>query len=243
MPTPTANTTYGRLLYVSNVGSVSFILGTATINPGAATSLIWSHTTGGDSWQFAGADAGNLQGAYNNSTGGSTSEIILDSTRSAVDIQDRSTSNGGTTGANLFNVRATAANDTTAGALLFGIGNTGATTFQNSVNSTSALQIQNAAGAALFNIDTSSTNGNLITNSSIETSALGTTWTYSGTPGSVARDTTQTYIGSAALKLITASGAVSGGVIGDSATQTLSTTLAASTTYYLSWYHLLTPAQ
>jgi hypothetical protein len=67
----------------------------------------------------------SLQNAYTNSTGGSTSEIIVDGTRGALDIQDRSTTNGGTISANLLNVRATAANDSTAGASLFSVSSTG----------------------------------------------------------------------------------------------------------------------
>ncbi|HEV7453795.1 MAG TPA: carbohydrate binding domain-containing protein [Candidatus Saccharimonadales bacterium] len=99
-----------------------------------------------------------LQGAYTNSTGGATSEIILDNTRGALDIQDRSTSNGGTIAANLLNVRATAATDGAAGALLLGVGNTGAVLLQNSVNSASALQVKNALGTATaFDVDTTNT--------------------------------------------------------------------------------------
>ncbi|HSX17044.1 MAG TPA: hypothetical protein VLH86_03005, partial [Patescibacteria group bacterium] len=66
-----------------------------------------------------------LQGAYNNSTGGTTPEIILGATRTSLDIQDRSTSNGGSLGVNLLNVRATAANDTTLGTTLFDVDSTG----------------------------------------------------------------------------------------------------------------------
>ncbi len=170
--------------------------------------------------------ANTLQTAYNASTGGSTSEIILDTTRNAVDIQDRSTSNGGTIGANLLNVRATAANDSTAGALLFGIGNTGAATFQNSANSSTAFQVQNATGEQMLNIDT--TNSNLITNSGIEANPLAN-WSYNGTPGSVTRDTSTSYLGSASLNVTTAGGAL------DGAKQTLATTLSASTAYFISW--------
>ena len=41
------------------------------------------------------------------------------------------------------------------------IGNTGATTFANSANSTTAFQVQNSGGSNLFNIDTSGSNINL----------------------------------------------------------------------------------
>ncbi|MET0779382.1 MAG: carbohydrate binding domain-containing protein [Candidatus Saccharimonadales bacterium] len=99
-----------------------------------------------------------LQGAYTNSTGGATSEIILDTTRGALDIQDRSTSAGGTIAANLLNVRATAATNGVAGALLLGVGNTGAVLLQNSVDSANALQVKNALGTSTaFNVDTTNT--------------------------------------------------------------------------------------
>jgi hypothetical protein len=95
-----------------------------------------------------------LQNAYTNSLGGTTSEIILDSTRNGLDIQDRSTSNGGTIGANLLTVRATAATDSTAGAIMLSVGNTGATLFKNSSDQNNAFQIQNTSNVALFSVST-----------------------------------------------------------------------------------------
>lgn len=60
LPTPTASTTYGRILYLSNIGTASFTFGTSTINPGTTATLIWSNTNSGASWQFAGADANGI---------------------------------------------------------------------------------------------------------------------------------------------------------------------------------------
>jgi hypothetical protein len=60
LPTPTANTTYGRIVYLSNIGTTSFTFGTTTINPGTTATLIWSNTNGGASWQFAGADGNGI---------------------------------------------------------------------------------------------------------------------------------------------------------------------------------------
>ncbi|HSX17210.1 MAG TPA: hypothetical protein VLH86_03860 [Patescibacteria group bacterium] len=89
----------------------------------------------------------SLQNAYTNSTGGTTSEIIVDNTRNALDVQDRSTSNGGSIAANLFNVRGTAANDSTAGALLFGVSSTGSVTIaQNLTLQSSTSYISNTQG-------------------------------------------------------------------------------------------------
>lgn len=60
LPTPSASTTYGRVLYLSNIGTTSFILGGVTINPGTTATLIWSNTNSGASWQFAGADGNGI---------------------------------------------------------------------------------------------------------------------------------------------------------------------------------------
>ena len=60
IPSPTASTNYGRLLYLSNIGSASFTLGSATISAGTTATLVWSNSNGGASWQFAGADASSV---------------------------------------------------------------------------------------------------------------------------------------------------------------------------------------
>lgn len=57
IPSPTANTAYGRMLYLSNIGTASFTVGTVTLNAGATATLIWSNTNGASSWQFAGTDS------------------------------------------------------------------------------------------------------------------------------------------------------------------------------------------
>jgi hypothetical protein len=178
---------------------------------------------------LCGGNSTTLQQTYTASTGGSTSEIITDATRGAVDIQDRSTSNGGTIGANLFNVRATAANDSTAGTLLFGIGNTGAATFQNSVNSTTAFQVQNAGGAQLLNIDTSTTPNLITSNPDFEGTSV-SSWVGKLGTETVARTTTTSYQGNAALSVTEpASSAANSGV-------KYSVGLSAATTYTMSVY-------
>jgi hypothetical protein len=92
----------------------------------------------------------NLQGAYTASTGSTTPEILLDSTRNGVDIQDNSLSAGTT----LFAVRGTAT-PSTLGTALFSVNNRGETVHQTTTNSTTALQIQNSSSAVLFDADTS----------------------------------------------------------------------------------------
>ncbi len=69
VPTPTANTTYGRTLYVSNVGTTGFILLGKALNPGVSATLIWSNTNGGASWTYADTDhAGMILVAASNSS-------------------------------------------------------------------------------------------------------------------------------------------------------------------------------
>jgi hypothetical protein len=114
----------------------------------------------------------------------------------------------------------------------------GAATFQNSTDSSTAFQILRSNGSPLFNVDT--TSSNLVTNGSIEVSPLAN-WTYSGTAGSVARDTSGTtpYQGNATLAVVTNNGGATNG-LADAAKQTLATTLSPSTTYYISWYDRIT---
>ena len=116
------------------------------------------------------------------------------------------------------------------------ISGTGAALFQNSANSTSAFQIQNAAGSNVFVADTTPINA-IITNPSFETNANG--WTYSGASGgSVTQITTQQYIGSGSLRVISGTTATANDgakyVTGSGAQA-----LAVSTGYSISWYDKL----
>src|SRR6185295_16013477 len=87
VPSPTV-TTSGRILYVTNNGANAFTIsygtGSFTLNVSSTVTLLWN----GSAWTNGGADAGTLQTTYNNSTGGSTPEIKLDSTRGTLNIQD-----------------------------------------------------------------------------------------------------------------------------------------------------------
>ena len=182
IPAPTANTNYGRMIYISNIAAAGnfFKIGTAAINPGATASLVWSNTNGGDSWQFAGADAGNLQGSYNNSIGGSTPEIKLDTTRTSLDIQDADTALNGS----LLTVRNS--NSGGLGSAIFDV---------QSSNPISDI--------------TNNSNNNLVTNGSFETGTTG--WLKMGsTQAAVAQDNTAPYIGSNSLKVLTTANASDG---------------------------------
>lgn len=92
---------------------------------------------------------GNLQQGYDLSTGSTTPEIKLDSTRGGLDIQDADT----TIGASLLAVRGS--NGAGLGSALFNVTNTGVTTFQNSTDSAAAFTISRAgSGGSLFVADT-----------------------------------------------------------------------------------------
>jgi parallel beta-helix repeat protein len=60
LPAPTANTIYGRILYLSNIGTASLTVNGATLNPGATGTFIWSNTNAGATWQAAGADGSSI---------------------------------------------------------------------------------------------------------------------------------------------------------------------------------------
>lgn len=90
VPSPTTSTA-GRVIVISNAGSTNaFILAGAgssfTLNTGSSATLLWN----GSSWTNAGVDASTLQAAYNNSIGGSTPMIQLNTTLNAVSIEANS---------------------------------------------------------------------------------------------------------------------------------------------------------
>jgi fibronectin-binding autotransporter adhesin len=164
------NQTGGRILTVNTTGA-QVILGTAssldgslvfnnmanantvTILPGAPTgnrTLTLPDVSGilcTDAGNCAGAGA-TLQTSYNFSVGGTTPKIKVNSTLLGVDIQDADT----TIGANLFNIRAS--NGGGLGSVIFGVGNTGAVTLQNSANSTSAFRLLTQGGTSVLTGDT-----------------------------------------------------------------------------------------
>lgn len=106
----------------------------------------------------------------------------------------------------------------------FSVSDTGFAVSRNTVNSTTAFQIQNAAAANLLTIDTSTTL-NLITNGDIE--GGGTTgWTAKGS-STLTRVTTQQWQGNGSLQVATTTAANDGAQY--------AITLSASTTYRLSF--------
>ncbi len=91
IPSPTASTAYGKLLYISNIGTQPFGLLSSNLNPGSTATLVWANASGGAAWTFAGADANGLQSAYNNS-GTTNPQIVLSNTNGGIKVQDASSS-------------------------------------------------------------------------------------------------------------------------------------------------------
>ena len=104
------------------------------------------------------------------------------------------------------------------------IANEGAVIFQNSTNSTTAFQVQNASGASLLSIDTSTTS-NLISNNSFEVNTTG--WAAKNS-GALTRITSEKYSGVASLQIVSP-GTNNGGA-------SFNYTFTASTQYTLSMY-------
>ncbi len=149
LPTPTSSTNYGRILYISNVGTVSFILSGATMSAGTSATLVWSNTNGGASWQYAGADA---NGILNQNTADQTANFRI----------------SGTGRANTSFI--TPAVDSISGAL--SIGGTTATglTLGNTTN-TSTITLQGTTGAA-YGIGANATTGTISLGGSTTTGAI-----------------------------------------------------------------------
>jgi hypothetical protein len=131
----------GALLFASSGGSNKITL-TAPASLASAYSLTLP-TAGPSTSQCLGTDSSTatqlifttcstggtttLQGAYTASTGANTPEIILDTTRNGIDIQDKT---GGTIGVALFNIRGVGT-ASTLGASLFTVSNSGQVAINN----------------------------------------------------------------------------------------------------------------
>jgi len=73
IPSPTASSVFGRLLYVTNIGTASFTMLGATISPGTTATLVWANTTVGGvptpAWTFAGSDKSPIVNQTTQQTG------------------------------------------------------------------------------------------------------------------------------------------------------------------------------
>lgn len=144
LPTPSNATEYGHMLYISNVGSVSFMISGTPLSAGSSASFIWSNTSGGAKWQYAGADGNSI---LNQSSSTQTANFNISGTGVAANLQ-------ATSGI------ATPLLDT-GSATTLNIGTTNATSISLNkatlvnVTSTSAFKIQDASANVLLTADTS----------------------------------------------------------------------------------------
>jgi hypothetical protein len=84
LPNPTASTAYGRMLYLSNIGTASFTVLSTPLKAGATASFVWSNTNGGASWQYAGADGNSI---LNQSSSTQTADFLISGTGTANTFQ------------------------------------------------------------------------------------------------------------------------------------------------------------
>ncbi len=80
IPTPTASTTYGKIIYISNIGTTSFTLLGTIIGAGSTATLVWSNTNVTASWTYAGADG---SGILNQSANDQTADFRISGTGQA----------------------------------------------------------------------------------------------------------------------------------------------------------------
>jgi hypothetical protein len=158
VPTPTASTGYGRLLYITNIGNKNFILLGLTINPGATATLVWANTSGGASWTFAGADGSSIQN-QTSSTQSAGFKISGTGFAAGLDAATAGALNIGSVGG------------ITGTATSVNIGNVSSTTAIQSASNSKAFTVNNSTGASLISIDsTNSASGlNIISNGGAET--------------------------------------------------------------------------
>jgi hypothetical protein len=163
--TSVARVTYSGGLFLGNSGGLggsinvastsgSFAaINTATLSAGRTITIPNASGTICLDSGNCGTTTGTLQSAYGFSTGGTTPEIKLDSTRLGLDVQDADSTLGGS--ANFASYRAS--NGSGLGAIVFGWGIQGNYFQKPTADSVSLYQVQTSAGNNLFTID--STNG------------------------------------------------------------------------------------
>ncbi len=146
IPNPT-NTTAGRIIYISNTGTASFLIGTLNVPASSQVALYWNGTAWipslGSSSAGGGVTTVNTYSTTNTAAGGAT---ISGST---ITFQDASINAPGMVGTG---------SQTFLGAKTFSgnlIGN-GSTTLADTTSSATAFQVQNTSSYGVITADTSS---------------------------------------------------------------------------------------
>jgi hypothetical protein len=251
IPTPTgaAGIVTGRVIYISNIGSVSFTLltGGATMNPASTATLVYN----GSAWTFAGADGNGIlnqnsvdQAANFRVTGTGrantsfTAPLFDSITAGALGFGTGAVAHTISIGTDATNVQGITMGSTNSGssdtiqggASKLSVAN-GGVTLQTTTNSTTAFLVQNAAGASIIRADTTDTN--LVPNPGGEIAITASDWAaagYTGAAATVTRTTSTAWNGLAAISTLTTTTANSG------AQNNLGAALAISSTYTLSFY-------
>jgi fibronectin-binding autotransporter adhesin len=183
-----SSSTAGKVTKAGTTVASGTVLGRALSTKGAGAGTVWVTMTLG----VGGSDS--LQTAYNNSTGGATPEIKVDSTRGALNIQDADTTISGS----LFTV-----SGSSGGSLgsLFDIQSTGATLI-GSTSQTASITLGQSTDSNTINI------GNAAT-------ASGKTQTISIGTGGASGSTTNVSIGSTVAGTTTINGATAVNITGN----------------------------
>ena len=141
IPAPTT-TTSGRLIYITNIGSAGYTMAGAVVSPGVTMQFVWNSTT--SSWSLV---TSGVSGSYiQNGTSVQTANFNIQS--NAVGSVTATIQGANSQTANVLEVKAASVSNP-----LFSISPTGQTVFQNSTDSTTALQVKNSSGTAFININ------------------------------------------------------------------------------------------
>jgi hypothetical protein len=200
LPTPTASTTYGRVIYISNIGTASFTLAGSIILPGTTAALTWSNTNGGASWQYVGDSGGSGNYIQNQNSTTQTANFLISGTGQAntsfltptIDVASAGTLSLGTSTATAISLGKSGITTTNAGALTVSqllTGNLGATvsgaaislndssnfnTTINTGNSTGSVSIGNNTGNTAITIDSGTSAINIGTGAQARTTNIAT---------------------------------------------------------------------
>jgi hypothetical protein len=235
IPTPTASTTYGRLLYLTNVGTASFTLLTTTIGAGSTATLVWANTNGAASWTFAGADGSGIlnQNTADQTAGFRITGIAQVENKLITPIVDSiaGTLSIGTATANAIILGGA---PTTGTISLLTNGASAGVVVKDSVNSTTELVVQNSNSESILLADSTTTN--LLKNSGFEP-ATTTNWAGKGaTLPTVSADTTASNVfqGASSLKAVTTV-ATSGLTTTGNASAAFTSAITATTQYQMTF--------
>jgi hypothetical protein len=197
-----SSSTAGKVTKAGSTVAGGTVLGRALSTKGSGAGLVWVSLAP----SFGASDS--LQTAYNNSTGSTTPEVKLDSTRAAFDVQDADSTIGGS----IFTVRASNSGGGGLGAAIFDVQSTGALALTPTTAS-STIVIGSSAQTGTITLG-QSTDTNTI-NIGNGATASGKTQTISIGANGASGSTTNVTIGSTIAGTTTINGATAVSINGD----------------------------